>query len=341
MYYLGLFLQIDAYAAREGLKGLPEVELPKFRDVFREGWYFIFVFVLLIVMLLYMQREAQAPYYATVLLLAINQFSKKHRWNGKRFMEFVQGVGILFAELAALLAGVGLIIGALTLTGKVGTLTYELVRLAGDSTIALLFMGAVTSFVLGIGMTITAAYLFLAVTLAPALTQGGLDPLAVHLFMMYWGMISFITPPVAIGAFAAASVAKSDPIRTGFEAMRLGSVIYFVPFFFVLNPALIGRGEFGEIITVLSFTILGIVLIAAGMQGYLYGIGAIRNSIAGWLGRIFLVLGGIVMALPGNSPVIGYSHLEINLTATVMVLLGIAASWLGRRREMPGQLRSA
>ncbi|MEZ5741483.1 MAG: TRAP transporter large permease subunit [Burkholderiaceae bacterium] len=281
LYYLGLFLQIDAYSAREGLKGLPEVELPRVGEVLREGWYFVFVFALLIVMLLYMQREAQAPYYATALLLAINQFSKKYRWNWARLVEFIQGVGILFAELAALLAGVGLIIGALTLTGKVGTLTYELVRLAGDSVIALLIMGALTSFVLGIGMTVTAAYLFLAVTLAPALVQGGLDPLAVHLFMMYWGMISFITPPVAIGAFAAASVAQSDPMKTGFEAMRLGSIIYFVPFFFVLNPALIGRGPIGEVLLVLSTTIVGIVFISGGLQGYLYGIGAIRNTIAG------------------------------------------------------------
>ncbi len=331
LYYLGLFLQIDAYAAREGLKGLPAAELPHIGQVLREGWYFVFVFALLIVMLLYMQRESQAPYYATVLLLAINQFSKKHRWNLEKLIGFIKGVGILFAELAALLAGVGLIIGALTLTGKVGTLTYELVRLAGDSVIALLVMGAITSFILGIGMTVTAAYLFLAVTLAPALVQGGLDPLAVHLFMMYWGMISFITPPVAIGAFAAASVAKSSPIKTGFEAMRLGSIIYFVPFFFVLNPALIGRGPLPEVLLVLSTTIVGIVLISGGLQGYLYGIGSIRNSVIGLAGRTLLVVGGIVLAMPGNSEVVGYSHLQINTTAAIIVLLGFAVSWLGRR----------
>lgn len=331
LYYLGLFLQIDAYAAREGLKGLEAADLPKIGQVLRDGWYFIFVFALLILMLLYMQREAQAPYYASVLLIVINQFSKTHRWDWKRLGEFVQGTGILFAELAALLAGVGLIIGALTLTGKVGTLTYELVRLAGDSVITLLVMGAITSFILGIGMTVTAAYLFLAVTLAPALTHGGLDPLAVHLFMLYWGMISFITPPVAIGAYAAASIAKSDPMTTGLEAMRLGSIIYFVPFFFVLNPALIGRGELGEVVVVLSAAILGIVIISAGLQGYLYGVGAIRNTPLGWLARALLVVGGVIMALPGNSPVVGLSHLEINSAAALLTGLGVAASWAARR----------
>ncbi|MGH1359316.1 MAG: TRAP transporter permease [Burkholderiaceae bacterium] len=331
LYYLALFMQIDAYAAREGLRGLTEDELPKLGQVLRDGWYFVFVFILLIVMLLYMQREAQAPYYASVLLLVINQLAPKHRWDFKRLMEFIRGVGTLFAELAALLAGVGLIIGALTLTGKVGSLTYELVRVAGDSTILLLVMGAITSFVLGIGMTVTAAYLFLAVTMAPALTNSGLDPLAVHLFMMYWGMISFITPPVAIGAYAAASVAQADPLKTGFEAMRLGSIIYFVPFFFVLNPALIGNGTLVEVVTVFSAAVVGIVLISAGLQGYVYRIGAISDSVLGYVTRFILVAGGVVMALPGNSPAVGYSHLEINSAALVLSAVGLVLAWVVRR----------
>ena len=206
-------MQIDAYAARNNLKGLPREELPSIKKVLKEGWYFIFVFVILIVMLLYMQREAQAPYYATATLILINQAAKIHRWNFKKFLQFIEGVGRLFAELAGILAAIGLIIGSLTFTGKIGTIAYELVDFAGDSIFILLLMGALTSFILGIGMTVTAAYLFLAVTLAPALTGSGLDKIAVHLFMLYWGMISFITPPVAIGAFAAASVAGANGIN--------------------------------------------------------------------------------------------------------------------------------
>ncbi len=331
-YYLGLYLQIDAYAARNDLQGLPESELPSIVKVLKEGWYFIAVFIALIIMLLYMQREAQAPYYATAVLLIINQFSREHRWDWNGLVTFIRGVGLLFAELMAILAGVGLIIGALTLTGKVGTITYELTQFAAGNTLLLLFMAAVTSFVLGIGMTITAAYLFLAVTVAPALTQGGLDKLAVHLFLMYWGMISFITPPVAIGAFAAATVAKAEPMKTGFEAMRLGSIIYFVPFFFVLNPALIGRGDAGEIAIVLATTIAGITLIAGGLQGYFYGLGKLDGNAMGWLGRAGLVIGGIILALPGNE-VIGYNHWQINAAAAVVIAIGVVFGWLGRRVE--------
>ena len=120
-------------------------------------------------------------------------------------------------------------------------LVNDLLYLAGDSPLTLLLMGAFCSFILGIGMTVTAAYVFLAIVLAPALIQGGLEPMSVHLFILYWGMLSFITPPVALGAFAAASIAGSSALATGFKAMRLG-VIYFIPFFFVLEPALILSG---------------------------------------------------------------------------------------------------
>jgi TRAP transporter 4TM/12TM fusion protein len=334
MYYLGLFLQIDAYSARYGLQGLPEDELPSIGQVMRDGWYFVFVFITMIIMLLYLQREAQAPYYATAILLIINQMVKQHRWSFKRFLEFIDGTGKLFAELAAILAGVGLIIGALTLTGKVGSLTYELVRAAGNSVILLLVMGALTSFILGIGMTVTAAYLFLAVTIGPALVEGGLDKLAVHLFLLYWGMISFITPPVAIGAYAAASIAHSNPMKTGFEAMRLGSIIYFVPFFFVLNPALIGQGSIGEIMLVLSTALFGILLISSGLQGYLYFVGSLDGSpMFAMAGRVLLVIGGLILALPGNEKIIGFNHTQINATALVVSLVAIGLCWLGRRRS--------
>jgi TRAP transporter 4TM/12TM fusion protein len=118
LYYFGLFVQIDAYAARRGIQGLPRRELPSIREVLKEGWYFVAVFALLVFMLLYLRREAQAPFYATLLLIAINQFSTKHRWDWAKLRGFVEAVGIMLAELAALLAGVGLIIGALTLSAR-------------------------------------------------------------------------------------------------------------------------------------------------------------------------------------------------------------------------------
>ena len=336
LYFFALFMQIDAYAARYDLSGLPQSELPTLRQVLRDGWYFVAVFAMLIYMLLYMQQEAQAPFYATAVLLVINQIAKQHRWGLRELFDFLVGIGKLFTELAAILAGIGLIIGSLSLTGKVGTIAYELVEFAGDSTLLLLIMGAVTCFILGIGMTITAAYLFLAITLAPGLAKSGLNDLAIHMFILYWAMISFITPPVAIGAYAAAGIAKSNPLKTGLEAMRLGTIIYFVPFFFVLNPALIGIGEPLEIAIVFVAALVGIILVSAGLQGYLIGAGPLGKGLSPlhWVLRLALIGSGMMLALPG-SDILGVTHLELNSTAAVIGIPAVALTWMINRGKNP------
>ena len=330
LYYLGLFMQIDAYAARTKLKGLERADLPKLTDVLKDGWYYIVVFVVLIWMLVYLQREAIAPYYATVLLLVINQILPKHRMTWASFVRLIQSTGALLSELSATLAGVGLIVGGLFLTGMAGTLVNDLVYIAGGSPYLLLITGAITSFILGIGMTVTAAYIFLAIVLAPALIKVGLDPLAVHLFMLYWGMISFITPPVALGAFAAASLAKAHPMATGLEAMRLGSIIYFIPFFFVLNPALILNGSVYEIVTVFATAVVGVVLIAGALQGHVTGVGALGTGAFGMLCRVLVAFAGLLLAVPGGD-MLGISALQLaGIAAVIAIPVLVYAGWRNR-----------
>ena len=105
-------------------------------------------------------------------------------------------------------------------------------------------MCAITSLILGLGLTTTACYIFLAILIAPALEKAGLNKMAVHMFIFYWGMLSSITPPVAIASFAAAGIAGSPAMKTGWESMWVGSIIYFIPFFFVMNPALVLQGNY-------------------------------------------------------------------------------------------------
>ncbi|MDO8907647.1 MAG: TRAP transporter fused permease subunit [Pseudohongiella sp.] len=328
LYFFGLFMQIDAYAARQGLKGTPREELPKFSDTLREGWFYMASFVVLIFLLVFMQREAVAPFYATGMLLILNQLSAKNRWNINQTGSFLVACGKLLVELLSIMAGVGLIVGALSVTGLSGTLVNDLLYIAGDSIIMLLLMGAFTSFILGIGMTVTAAYIFLAIVLAPALIQGGLDPMSVHLFILYWGMLSFITPPVALGAFAAASIAGGSALKTGFKAMRLGSVIYFIPFFFVLEPALIMQGTAAEIVIATMVVAAGIVLIAGGLQAYMPFIGFLdKPGSAATAGRFMIVSGGILVSLPGLTSIgIPVGDTPLFIAGMTLGVLGILAS---------------
>ncbi len=326
LYFVALFLQLDAFAARENLQGADEDEIPDLLDTIKNGWYYLGAFAVLVVLLLVMQREALAPWLSTLVLLILNQFSKRHRWGAKDVFDFLVASGSLFVELLIVLSGVGLIVGALSLTGLSGTLVNELLFLAGGSTLVLLLMGALTSFVLGIGMTVTAAYIFLAIVLAPALIQGGLEPLSVHLFILYCGMLSFITPPVALGAFAAASIAGSNPMATGFKAMQFGVATYCIPFFFVLQPALILNAEPIVIVQAVFETFVGVWLIASGVQGYLPFMGVIR----GFVPRVLIATGGLLIAAPGLGNIgIDIANSEFALVGIVLCGLALMVStWL-------------
>ena len=321
LYFFGLFMQIDAYAAKNDLKGLPKEELPKLGSVFKDGWYFIAVFVSLIWMLVYLQREAVAPFYATALLLIINQFTK-HRLSFDKVMQLIAQMGRLLAELAGILAAIGLIIGGLAVTGIAGTIANDLVYLAGENVVVLLIMGALTSFILGIGMTVTAAYIFLAIVLVPALTNSGINPLASHMFVMYWGMLSFITPPVALAAFAAASVANVAPMRAGFEAMRLGAIIYFVPFFFVFNPALLLQGSIIENLQAFTTAIFGVAIVSGALQGYMIGVGDLGSGIKGLVVKILVGMSGLILALPAGG-LFGFSQIALLVVAASLLVTGI------------------
>jgi TRAP transporter 4TM/12TM fusion protein len=298
LFFFALMVQIDAYAARLGLSGMRREELPRIGPVMRDGWYFIPVFVALVFFMLEEQQEALAPFYATAILLVINQILPQHRMRFADAVAFVAATGRALVELATLLLGVGFLIGALLMTGLAGTLANDLVYLAGGAPLVLLVMGAVTSFVFGLGLTVTACYIFLAIVLAPPLVKAGLDPLAVHMFVLYWGMVSFITPPVALAAFAAAPIAKTSQMRIGIQAMRLGTAIYFVPFCFALNPALLLRGDPVTVVASILFAVLGIGLAGGALQGYVIRIGEVPNSAAGWLVRALLLAGALYMAVP-------------------------------------------
>ncbi len=298
LFYLALVVQVDAYAARLGLKGLPRAELPRLGAVMRDGWIFIPVFGVLIYFLTQEKLEAEAPFYATAVLLAVNQLVPRHRMNWTMFVEFVAATGRSLAELAAILLGVGYIIGAFSMTGLSGTLANDLVYIAGGAPLLLLVMGAVTSFIFGMGMTVTACYIFLAIVLAPPLVKAGMDPLAVHLFIMYWGMVSYITPPVALATFAAAPIAKTSAMRIGVQATLLGTGIYLVPFFFVLNPALILKGDTVTVVVSIATAVVGLVAAAGALQGYAAGIGRYPASALGWLARLLVIAGGLMLAAP-------------------------------------------
>jgi TRAP transporter 4TM/12TM fusion protein len=295
LFYAALLLQVDCYAAVNGLHGLPAEEIPSIWKTLKAGWFYLFSLALLVYLLVFARLELYAPYFATIaLLLATLIFRRKNRFNVAQFMALIMEATKTISNIIAILAGVGVIVGSLVFTGVGGAFSRELLGLAGGNLALLLVMGAITSFLLGMGVTVSACYIFLAIVMGPALIKFGLDPIASHLFILYWAMLSYITPPVALAAVAASVIAGSSQMETAMMAMRLGSIKFILPFIFVLTPALILRGDDPvQIVAVITACSAAVVLMAAGFEGYLYGIGPI-----GVVMRLLMFLGAAGLLYP-------------------------------------------
>lgn len=294
LFYLILLVQTDCYAARHGLAGLPKDQLPKFWVVLRSGWVFVLSLGTLVVLLLNTSAEAKAPFYVTAIILAVTMYRSRGSDLWKPIFRLITETGTTIALLVGILSGVGMIVGALALTGVGNAFSRELLQYAGGNSFLLLIFGALTSFILGMGMTVSACYIFLAVVLAPALVQSGFSEMSSHLFILYWAMLSYITPPVAMAAVAASSISQASAMKTGITAMRLGSILFVLPFFFVLNPSLILQGEADNIIISVSTAMLSIVMLSCASERYLY----IVNRPARNGETFMLAVGGLCLLSP-------------------------------------------
>lgn len=294
LYYWGIYVQADAYANRANLQGEAKENIPSIIKTLKSGWYYIFAFITLFYFLATLHVESWAPFYSSIVLIILSFIQKESRLNKTRLLNLISEVTINLIEIITLVAAVGLIVGSLSATGVALAFSRELVALIGKSPMLILLSGAVTSFILGMGMTATACYIFLAIVMAPALTSLGFDPLAAHLFVLYWGNISYITPPVALAVFTASNIANSDVMKTGWIAVRIGIVAYIVPFMFVYNPALIGHGSFFEVAVCFVMAILGILFVGGSLEGYIPWLGFIKDMKL----RIAAFVSGILMVTP-------------------------------------------
>jgi len=294
LYYYGLLVQVDAYAARVGLRGLPKEEVPSLLKTLKEGWPFLAVLAFLVAGLIYFRWGALAPIYASGLMFVLSFTRRETMMTPKKLVEGLVTMGNLITYMMAVLLPIGLLLLGLYLTGTLTALTAKIITLAGGNIVLVLLIAIVVCYLLGmVGMAML-PYLVLAVTAMPALASStGLSLLGLHLFVIYYLLTGAITPPVCLSAFVAAAVAGSPPMKTGFTSMRLAVVLYFVPFFFLFNSALILEGPILETLYLFALCLVGIWILASGLEGYLLKVGRLEL----W-SRVLLVLGGFLIAYP-------------------------------------------
>jgi TRAP transporter 4TM/12TM fusion protein len=272
LYYVAVFVQVHLEAVKEGLKGLPREDIPSLKSVVKQGWFYLIPAVVLLYCLfgLYMQPSTSALYaVGTTALVSLFKKDTRKIVIGKAWT-ILQDTGRGLLEVGIICAIAGFVIGSISLTGLGLSLSDALVALSGGNVFVLLLLAALGAIILGMGMPVTATYIMLVILIAPALIKLGIEPLAAHLFIMYFGVMSFLTPPVAIAAYVAASIARSEPLQTGFTGVRLGIIAYVVPFVFALSPSLILLGSVGDILMTVTTALLGTVFLSVAFVGYLF-----------------------------------------------------------------------
>ena len=330
LYYISLFIQVDLEAAKMGIKRVPEEDIPRLAPVLKSGFVFIIPFAVLIYLLFWENREAE--FAALIAALVVAGVGMAFGYKGLRMkfrvlIDALTATGLASLDILIISAAAGFIGGILQATGFGFALTLLLVKIGAGNLVALLIIAAILCIVLGMGMPTIGVYVLLSVLVAPSLVEVGFSPLASHMFILYLGMMSMITPPVAIGAFFAASLAGAPPMRTGFVAMRLGWTAYIVPFLFMFSPALLLQsGSTTETAVAIATAIIGVWLISTGMVGYLAG------QMVRWL-RVGFVLSGIGLLIPDQ---IAYWAVWTDMAGAIAGSLVVACQLLLR----PGRSRA-
>ena len=293
LYYLSLFVFVDLEAAKTGLRGIPKEEKPRVKQVFREGGHLLIPLILLVYLLTGEQwSPMKAGFYAIVAIVVFSMLRKNTRLDGSKLVNALRKGATGALQVAAVCACAGIVICIVSITGLGLTFSSILIQLAHGNLFLLLVLTMIASLILGMGLPATPCYIILAVLSAPAIIQMGVPPMAAHLFVFYFGCISAVTPPVAIAAYAAAAIAGSDPMRTGYTAWRLAQVAFIVPFMFIYGPPLIMVGTYLEIIQAAVTSLIGVALLASSLQGFV--LTRLRM-----VERIFLFGAALLLIKPG------------------------------------------
>ncbi|WP_412557658.1 TRAP transporter permease [Thalassospira sp. MIT1370] len=327
LYYLSVFTQVDLIAGRDNIQPA-DTDTMTVREVLKEGWHFIIPFAVLLAALFWWRMDPEDSALLAAVAIVIVGFVRGYRGYrltprmlGRTFVE--TGTGMV--DLILVVAAAGFVIGILNITGLGFALTLVLVDAVGSNAFLLLAVSAVICVILGMGMPTSGVYVLLAALVAPSLVEAGIDPIAAHLFILYFGMMSMITPPVALAAFAAATITEDDPLATGIASMRIGWAAFILPFIFVETPAILMQGSWIDIALNLGLAIIGVIAVTAGIVGYW------SRGLGPMLRIAFTILGFAALPL-GFLPAAFSNQLHI-IAAIAAILLAVGLRFQGTHQK--------
>ncbi len=299
LYYLVLFIVVHLEAVKNNIPTIPAADCPNVGLVIRQNGHLLIPLAVFGWLLFYGYSVMYTTFWAVVSVMLAAQIRAEHRFTISRLIDGFGDAAKAALPVSIACATAGIIIGIITLTGLGLKFSALIISLSGNSLVFALVLTLIASLVLGMGLPTAAAYILVSTLVAPALVDLGVDMLAAHLFCFYGAMLSAITPPVAMAAYAAAGLAQANPFRIAVTACGFGAVAFIVPFFFVLNPALIGIGSAKTIALAVITGVIGASALACAIQGWMIGR-------LGMLERVLMLASGLLLIDPtSKTDVIG------------------------------------
>ncbi|MEQ8480098.1 MAG: TRAP transporter permease [Hoeflea sp.] len=302
LYFISVYFMVDLAAQKADMKGLPREDLPKLGALVRQ--IYLFTPILVLIYALFAGYSVIRCGTLAMITAAVVSWLTPHRMGPRRLFQALDNGARMVLQLVAVCATAGIIVGVIALTGIGSRFSTVLLALADQSQILALFFAMVVSIILGMGMPTTAAYAVAASVIAPGVINLGVEPLVAHLFIFYFAVMSAITPPVALAAYAGSALAGSDPVKTSVESFRIGLAAFVVPYMFFFSPAMLLDGSSFEIAHVAVTAVVGVYLLSCSVQGWFFGrvnallrgalaTGGLTMIAGGW----FTDIAGIVIAI--------------------------------------------
>lgn len=268
LYYITLSMSVYVESNKQNIPVTPKEEQLDARKVMKDGWLYLVPLVVLIGLMVTGYSAQKSAFFAILISFVIGFIKNRENMNAKRLLralkESASGIGPIAA--ACMLAGI--VMGIINMTGLGLKISSIIMEIADGRLIVALILAMLTSLVLGMGLPTSAAYMILAILVAPAIVKMGVTEIGAHLFILYFGALSTITPPVALSTFAAAGIAGSGLWETGFAAMKLAAAGFIIPFIFCFSPELLLIGALGDIIFALITAVIGCLILSVALGGW-------------------------------------------------------------------------
>lgn len=320
LYYVIVFSTIHFEALKNDRPVTERSDAVPFLTIIKTGWIYVAPLLVLVIFLLVLQYEPEeSVFFSVPVLIGCSYLSRDDtvRLTPKKIYDSIVGAAQTWLTVGVVTAAVGMVIGALTLSGLGVKISGFLIQISGGYLVMMLIMVGLSSFILGMGLDSIPCYITVAILTAPALIKTGVPDIAAHLFVIYWGMASFFTPPVCIAVFVACGISGARVGQTGLHAVRLGIGVFLIPLAFALHPALLLKGSAPQILLTAVIAAIAAIALGSGSGGY-----CLKHL--NWVQRGMLILGGITMVLPG------YPSVVIGL---LLIFFSIAWQWLQKRIE--------